>query len=371
MQNYQDKTFILEAIREAEKAVPKKVRPNPLVGAIIVNELNEIIGKGHHEKLGGPHAEVHAIQDALTNRKDLSSCTLYVSLEPCSHHGKTPPCTDLILSTGIKKVVIASMDPNPRVSGAEILREKSIEVLYLPHEEASQLNRTFNINQISGRPHYLAKIAMTLDGKIADADGNSKWLTCESSRKYVHGSLRTQTDAILSTAKTVIRDDAKLNTRFVDIEEELTAIIVDKSLSLLEASNQSLRIHYPRKKTKLVLLANKKTPADLPEHVLCPEGMFTDQGQLNFEALNRFLMQQEIYHVLVEAGGTMCASLHEAGQMDDLILFTAPKIMGEKNAVPAFQFSEKKSSNKNQHFVIKESRQFEQDIMTWYQAVDH
>jgi diaminohydroxyphosphoribosylaminopyrimidine deaminase/5-amino-6-(5-phosphoribosylamino)uracil reductase len=136
MQNYQHEVFIKEAIREARKADLKNVRPNPLVGSLVVNKSQEIIGRGHHEKCGGPHAEVHAIQEALNNVKDLSDCTLYVSLEPCSHQGKTPPCTHLILSTGIKKVVIASMDPNPRVSGAEILREKEVEVLHLHDEDA-------------------------------------------------------------------------------------------------------------------------------------------------------------------------------------------------------------------------------------------
>jgi len=371
MQNYQHEIFISETIREAKKADPKKVRPNPLVGSLVVNESNEIIGRGHHEKLGGPHAEVHAIREALTKQTDLSGCTLYVSLEPCSHQGKTPPCTDLILSSGIKKVVIASMDPNPRVSGAEILRENGVEVLHMQDEEAVELNRTFNIIQQMGRPHYLAKIAMTLDGKIADAHGNSKWLSNERSRKYVHESLRAHTDAILSTANTVIRDDAKLNIRLEEDEEELTAIVVDKSLSLLEANNQSLRIHYPRKKTKLILLTDKKIPSDLPEHVLCVEEMFTDKGQLNFKALNRFLIEQEIHHVLVEAGGKLCASLYEAGQMDDLILFTVPRIMGENIAIPAFDFAEKKSSDLDRYFVIKETQQFEHDIMTWYQAKDH
>jgi diaminohydroxyphosphoribosylaminopyrimidine deaminase/5-amino-6-(5-phosphoribosylamino)uracil reductase len=318
--------------------------------------------------LGGPHAEVHAIREALSNTKDLSNCTLYVSLEPCSHQGKTPPCTDLILSKSIKKVVIASMDPNPRVSGADILRENGVEVLLLHEEETVQLNRTFNINQSLGRPHYLAKIAMTIDGKIADANGNSKWLSNEISRKYVHESLRMQTDAILSTAKTVIQDDAKLNIRLNEGEEELTAIIVDKSLSLLEANNQSLRIHYPRKKTKLILLTNKKRPADLPEHVLCAEGMFTDQGQLDFQLLNRYLIEQGIHHVLVEAGGKLCASLYEAGQMDDLILFTVPRIMGKNSAIPAFDFAKIKSSDLNQRLAIKETMKFEHDIMTWYQT---
>jgi len=371
MQNYQDEFFILEAIREAERAEPKQVRPNPLVGAIVIDESNEIIGRGYHQNYGGPHAEVHAIQQALSKEKDLSCCTLYVSLEPCSHHGKTPPCTDLILNTGIKKVVIASMDPNPRVSGAEILQEKGVDVLYIPHEQAVQLNRTFNINQQLGRPHYLAKIAMTLDGKIADAHGNSKWLSNEHSRRYVHEVLRNQTDAILSTAKTVIRDDAKLNIRTNNEEKELTAIVVDKSLSLLESNHQSLRIHYPRNKSKLILLTNKRTPTELPEHILCAENMFSKEGLLNFESLNRFLIAQGIYHVLVEAGGKMYASLHEAGQMDDLFIFTVPIIMGDKSAIPAFDFAEKNSSDLNGRLLIKETRQFGNDLLIRYRTNDY
>ena len=139
---YLQKAFLL-----SKKANSKDIRPNPFVGAIIVDEMGEIIGEGYHKKLGEAHAEVFAIQQALENHTDLSKCTLYVTLEPCSHFGKTPPCTDLIIQHRIKKVVIGALDPNPKVSGAKILAEAGIEVEILPLPEVDQLNQVFIVNQ--------------------------------------------------------------------------------------------------------------------------------------------------------------------------------------------------------------------------------
>ena len=202
-QIYQNKAFML-----AKMANPKSVRPNPIVGAVVVDKKGNIVGEGYHQQLGGPHAEVFAIQDALTKMADLSDCTLYVTLEPCSHHGKTPPCTDLIIQHKIPTVVIGSLDPNPKVSGVQVLKDNGVEVIMSPKPEIEQLNTTFFVNQINKRPFIQLKFAATIDGKIADRFGNSKWISNEKSRAFVHEQLRNNTDAILTTAKTLITDNA-------------------------------------------------------------------------------------------------------------------------------------------------------------------
>ena len=212
--------YLHTAFLLAKRANSKNIRPNPFVGAIVVDDEGKIIGEGYHQKAGEAHAEVLAINDAFAKSKDLSNSTLYVSLEPCSHSGKTPPCTHLILEHKIPKVVIGSMDPNPLVSGAKELTDAgvNVEICILP--EIVELNNTFNINQLNKRPKYILKAATTLNGKISDRLGNSKWISNDKSRNYVHQVLRTNADAILTTATTVIKDNATMNIR-VDETKEL------------------------------------------------------------------------------------------------------------------------------------------------------
>ena len=221
--------YLHTAFLLAKRANSRDIRPNPFVGAIIVDQNGEIIGEGYHQKAGEAHAEVIAINNALLKTNDLSKFTLYVTLEPCSHVGKTPPCTSLILEHKIPKVVIGSMDPNPLVSGAALLTDRgvNVEICILP--EIVELNNIFNINQLNKRPKYILKAATTLNGKIADRFGNSKWISNEKSRAYVHQILRSNADAILTTAKTVIKDNASMNIRLPASEpRELNLIIIDK-----------------------------------------------------------------------------------------------------------------------------------------------
>lgn len=368
MQNPNDSLFLSEAIAEALKADPKKVRPNPLVGALLVDDQQQIVGRGHHAFCGGPHAEVHAIRAAATSGTDLGRCTLYVSLEPCSHQGRTPPCTELILSSGIKRVIVASMDPNPQVSGMKVLREQGVEALHMENEMAVAMNRTFWINQQKHRPHYLLKSAVTLDGRIANAKGDSKWLSGIKSREFVHSTLRKNTDAILSTAGTIIMDDARLNIRAGASEEELTAVVIDRKLQLLEPENAHLKIFYPRQTSKLILLSDNPSGSVLPENTEVISDMYHGDGQLNVTKLNQALMQRNIHHVLIEAGGKLAARLLVQKLIDDLILFTVPQIMGEDKAIPSFDFNGLSGMAGTTRFRVKETRQMDQDIMTWYQV---
>ena len=188
-----------------------KTNPNPLVGAVIVKD-GSIVGTGLHRKAGEPHAEVHAFRMAGEHAKD---ATLYVTLEPCSHFGKTPPCANLVKESGVKRVVVAMQDPNPSVAGRGInlLRDAGIEVeVGVLEEQARRLNERFIHNMLTSRPFVISKFAMTLDGKIATYSGHSQWITGEEARENVH-ELRNEVDAILVGIGTVLKDNPALTTR--------------------------------------------------------------------------------------------------------------------------------------------------------------
>jgi diaminohydroxyphosphoribosylaminopyrimidine deaminase/5-amino-6-(5-phosphoribosylamino)uracil reductase len=202
--------------------------PNPVVGAVLVKE-NQIVGMGAHLKAGEAHAEVHAIQMAGIKAK---GATLYVTLEPCSHFGKTPPCSDLVIRTGIKKVFVATTDPNPQVAGTGIerIRKAGIEVhLGLLQEEARELNKVFFYNIRTGLPFVTLKSAISLDGKTATVTGESKWITGEEARNDVH-QYRHQHDAILVGVNTLIKDNPTLTTRLASGGKNPVRIILDTHL---------------------------------------------------------------------------------------------------------------------------------------------
>jgi diaminohydroxyphosphoribosylaminopyrimidine deaminase/5-amino-6-(5-phosphoribosylamino)uracil reductase len=192
------------------------VSPNPLVGAVLVKNGVKI-GEGFHERFGGHHAEINAIRNALARKKEILGSTLYVNLEPCSHHGKTPPCVDAVIRHGIAKVVIGCMDPNPVVAGRGIalLRKNNITVRCgVRGKEAEQLNQAFFKHILTGRPFITLKAAQTSDGYIARLDGTSQWITNHWSRRYVH-QLRNENDAVLVGSGTVLQDDPELTVRSV------------------------------------------------------------------------------------------------------------------------------------------------------------
>jgi len=315
--------YLRETITLAKQIDPRLVRDNPRVGAILVNSLGEVVGKGRHEKWGEAHAEVNAINDAIQRGHHPCDCTLYVSLEPCSHTGKTPPCTSLIVETGIKKVVFASADPNPKVSGMEVLRDAGVEVTYILLEEALDLNKRFFINHLFKRPLITLKVAVTKNGMMADAEGNSKWITGTESRKYVHEVLRENVDAIFSTSKTILKDNAKLNIRTAQKIQELNTVVLDKNLALL--SNTHLAIHQDRVDSKLILVSNKESQ-QLPRHIELIEGVYT-KNEVNLSALLQNLYANyTINSLLVEAGPSLCRSLLNAGLVDELVVFTGQKV---------------------------------------------
>lgn len=312
-------THIKSAIELARTAFRASIRPNPFVGALVINERGETVGKGFHKKFGEAHAEVFAIREAIQQGADLRSCTLYVTLEPCSHTGKTPPCTDLIISSGIQKVVIGSKDPNPLVNGIEILRQAGIDVRLEASADALDLNREFFINQRFKRPYLLAKAAITADHFMARENGDSKWISSEESRKWAHLHCRSNIDAILTTAKTVIADDAKLTVRIAAEERERTVVVLDRNLNLL--NNPTLSIHYRRKESTLYLVTENTEPLDTPGSHKLIQGMYT-AGEIEFESLfSELYRNHNIYSLLIEAGPRLLNRLLQAGLVDELVVF--------------------------------------------------
>jgi diaminohydroxyphosphoribosylaminopyrimidine deaminase/5-amino-6-(5-phosphoribosylamino)uracil reductase len=353
----------------AKRANCLLIRPNPFVGAIVVNQQGEIIGEGYHQKAGAAHAEVIAIQHAKQITSDLSNCTLYVTLEPCSHTGKTPPCTNLILENKIPKVVIGSMDPNPMVSGAAILKDAGVlvEICILP--EIVELNSTFNINQINKRPKFIVKSASTLNGHIADRFGNSKWISNVKSRKYVHEVLRTNADALLTTAATVIKDNAIMNIRIDEAEAaELNLIVIDKHLEILKKENTGLGIFYKRNNTKIYIVTDKDYAHPLPEKVEMIK-IEMPNGHCDLNQLGNILLRKNICEIMVEAGGKLNAALLKDQFIDELVVFICPSLLIDNKALDLFNSDELQTIENKNRLHLLETQILDGDVLLKYQVL--
>lgn len=361
--------YLLEAFLLSKKANSKDIRPNPFVGAIIVDENDQIIGRGFHQKYGEAHAEVMAINDALTQKTDLSSCTLYVTLEPCSHYGKTPPCTQLILKNKIPKVVIGSMDPNPLVSGAEILQKEGVIVEKHQVQEIIEWNKTFRINQQLKRPQYILKTATTANGKIADRQGNSQWISNEKSRQYVHQHIRTNADAILTTAHTILKDNATMNIRVSGAAaKELNLVVIDRDLSLLEPSHQKLGIFYKRTNTRIYIISDKMPDKQVRGDVEIISTSFQD-GRIQFNELNEILLQKRLCQILVEAGATLNTAMIEQQLIDEFNVFICPSLLLDCQSINVFNSTQFHNLNNSTKLRLKETMHFDQDVLLKYEVV--
>ncbi|HGJ66805.1 TPA: bifunctional diaminohydroxyphosphoribosylaminopyrimidine deaminase/5-amino-6-(5-phosphoribosylamino)uracil reductase RibD [bacterium] len=322
-----DEKYMRLAIELAEKA-KGRTSPNPMVGAVIVKN-EEIVGRGYHQKAGTPHAEVHAIKDAGEKAKD---ATIYVSLEPCSHYGKTPPCTQAIINAGLSRVVMAMTDPNPRVngSGRKILESHGIEVTSgILEEEAFKLNEFFIKYITTKLPFVILKTAMTLDGKIATYSGKSKWITSEESRIKVH-QIRNEVDAILVGIGTVIKDDPSLTTRIPDGRDAIRIILDSHAKIPLNAKVLNLKSD-----AKTIVIVTPSAPEgkidqirQKAEVIIIPE----KDGRINIYELMKKLGEMEITSVMIEGGAEVNASALKAGIVDRVVFFIAPKIFGGKDA---------------------------------------
>ncbi|MEX0723007.1 MAG: bifunctional diaminohydroxyphosphoribosylaminopyrimidine deaminase/5-amino-6-(5-phosphoribosylamino)uracil reductase RibD [Gracilimonas sp.] len=326
--------WMQQALALAEKS-KGDVSPNPMVGCVIVSEDGEKIGEGYHKKFGEAHAEVNAI-NSIKDKKQLKNATVYVTLEPCSHHGKTPPCAAMLGKHPIGTVVVAMKDPNPAVNGKGILhlRNKGIEVeLGVMKKEAEKLNEFFIHHQTFGRPFITLKMAQTADGFLAAADGESKWITGKSSRKLVH-QWRSEYDAVLVGRTTAMVDNPSLTVRHVSGRQP-KRIVIDGPYEL----QKDLNLFSDKFEEKTIILTwNKEassTDAD-PMLRVMQQNYFRGEviqlskvdGHVDLQQAFKELGERGITSVLVEGGQQLSSALIRQGLVDKLELFIAPKLLG-------------------------------------------
>ncbi|MPV85286.1 bifunctional diaminohydroxyphosphoribosylaminopyrimidine deaminase/5-amino-6-(5-phosphoribosylamino)uracil reductase RibD [Ostreibacterium oceani] len=305
--------------------------PNPRVGCVIVN-AGEVVGEGYHQRAGEPHAEVHALKSAGSKA---AGATAYVTLEPCSHVGKTPPCADALIAAGIKTVVIGCQDPNPLVAGRGIAQLKAANITVktgVLAPECEALNPGFFKRMRTGRPWVRVKIAMSLDGRIATQTGASQWITSEASRLAVQ-QLRAGACAVLTSSRTVMIDNPALNVRIPPdppqspcLMRQPTRVIVDSQLTI---SPDSQILHLPGKVIifyhrapveKETALASLATLIQAPSH----------NGRVDLSAVMKTLGELGHNEILVEAGGLFAGALLSADLIDELIVYQAPLLLGHQ-----------------------------------------
>jgi diaminohydroxyphosphoribosylaminopyrimidine deaminase / 5-amino-6-(5-phosphoribosylamino)uracil reductase len=328
----EDRIHLARAIELAEQG-RGRVSPNPLVGAVIANGAG-VEGEGFHRAVGSPHAEIEAIRAA--GDRDLSDATLYVSLEPCCHHGRTPPCTDAIRQAGIKRVVVASDDPSEHASGRGlgILRDDGIEVVLAPEdlaERARLLNQPFRKHARSGRPWVLFKSAMTLDGKVATRSGDSKWISGETSRERAH-HWRGECDAVAVGIGTALADDPLLTARVDGVVRQPRRVVFD-SLGRLPLEAKLVRGARRLPLTVVVSRAAPRAATDALEthgiDVIVAPG--ENEPARVISALDQ-LGAAGITSILLEGGPHLAGAFLDAGEMDEVRLFLAPVILGGRKA---------------------------------------
>jgi diaminohydroxyphosphoribosylaminopyrimidine deaminase/5-amino-6-(5-phosphoribosylamino)uracil reductase len=321
------------ALRQAKKGLGR-TSPNPSVGAVIVRD-GKIIASGYHKRAGASHAEVEAL--AKIGGRGRKNDTLYVTLEPCNHHGRTPPCTEAILRSGIKRVVVGTRDPNPKVSGGgcENLTEKGVEVRRgILEAECRRLNEAFFKFATTGRPFVVAKSALTLDGWSATATGHSRWVTNEKSRQFVH-RLRDRLDGVLVGVGTVLADDPMLTTRLKRGKgKDPVRIIVDTDLRISEKANV-LNSHSSAP-TLMAIGPDvppqrlRRTERNGVKNLVCP----TKEGGIDLAALMDILGGMDITSLLVEGGSAIMGSVIRQRLVDKFYIFKAPKILGGNDGIP-------------------------------------
>ncbi len=327
-----DVEYMKEALRQAKRGLGR-TSPNPAVGAVVVHE-EKVIAKGFHRKAGLPHAEVEALEK-LGGRAD--GCTLYVTLEPCNHYGKTPPCTEAILKSGIRRVVVGMKDPNPHVSGDGCARlaESGLEVKAgVLDRECRRLNESFIKFVVEKRPFVMAKSAMTLDGWTATATGDACWITNEESRRYVH-RLRDRVDAVMVGVGTVVADDPMLTTRLRGgTGKDPLRIVVDTSLR----TPPGAKVLNSRSAAPTIFVVGSESaarhikgfPEDKVTAIVCP----TRSGRIDLAVLMDILGRMSLTSLLVEGGARIMGSMIRRDLIDKFYIFKAPKILGGNDGIP-------------------------------------
>ena len=310
-----------------------RVNPNPVVGAVIAAG-GTVLGEGWHEELGGCHAEVNAI--SACGGADLADATLYVTLEPCCHFGRTPPCTDAILAAGIRRVVVGSDDPTGKASGRGlgILRDEGVEIVMVDGDLARRarlLNQSFRKHARTGRPWVLFKSAMTLDGKVATHDGDSKWISGVESRELAH-HWRASVDAVAIGIGTALADDPQLTARVENVQRQPTRIVFD-ALARLPLSSQLVGAAAEAPLIVIVSRAAPRTELDALEAAGVEVMLATGENEpARVRSALDQLGAKDIAAVLLEGGPHLGGAFLDAGEIDEVRLFLAPMLLGGRSA---------------------------------------
>lgn len=314
------KKYMDLAIKLAEKG-RGLTSPNPMVGCIVVKR-GRIVGKAYHKKAGEEHAEVLAISDA---GKKAANSTMYVNLEPCSHWGRTPPCTEKIVEAGVREVIIGMKDPNPLVDGFRELKFRGIKTkIGILEKEAKKLNEAYAKYIKTKKPFVSIKVAMSLDGRIATATGDSKYITSKEARAYVH-QLRSEADAVMVGLNTVLRDNPELTPRLVKGKDPVK-VVVDSSLKIPKSCNLM------KDPSKLIIATTNKASKNeikkLQQKGVNIVTTKSKKGMVDLRDLMRQLGKHEITSVMIEGGSELNSSAIRAGVVDKILIFAAPKIIG-------------------------------------------
>jgi len=361
-----DEYYIKRCFKLAQKGIGK-VTPNPLVGAVIV-ENNKIISESFHKKYGEYHAERNAI-NKLPENYDFSNSTIYINLEPCTHHGKTPPCCDLIIKKKFKRVVFAMKDPNPLVAGKSIEKLKKNNIQYdfgVLEYQAKYLNRFFIKHIQSKLPYLTIKVAQSINGKIASYNYKSKWLSNELSRKDVHSN-RSKYDAILVGTNTVLKDKPSLNVRLTKGRNP-KRIILDRNLSLnpddiYNESNLS--------DTILISSIKNKNSLKLEEIKNKVNVILVDESddKLNLKSAFEKIGELGINSIYIESGSKLSSNLLENNLIDEIIIYQTPKFLGK--GISLFDEYEIDNPNVINEFYLHKFKRFDDDVKLIYTKINY
>jgi len=353
-----DAFYMAQAISLAKKG-RYTTDPNPRVGCVLVRD-GAVIGQGWHVKAGQGHAEI----EALKNLPDAKGATAYVTLEPCSHQGRTPPCCDALIRAGVSRVVAAMQDPNPKVSGSglEKLKEAGIEVICgVLQEDALALNRGFIKRMTENRPFVRSKLAMSLDGRTAMASGESKWITSNEARADVH-RLRAESSAILTGINTVLADDPALNARIDEDVLQPVRVVLDTHLNMPVTAQMA---KLPERSLILTCAQNQQKQSALQQAGFEVYQLPDKNGRLDLHAVMDFLGQQQINELLVEAGSVLNGALLAEDLVDEYVIYMAPCILGDQGRglfnLPGLQ----RMADKKQ-LKLRDVRQVGQDLKLTY-----
>ena len=362
-----DEQFMVQALRLAKRAYGQ-TSPNPMVGAVLVQD-GEVIGRGWHHRAGAPHAEIEALADAARRQRSVSGATVYVTLEPCCTHGRTPPCTDALIRAGVTRVVVAAVDPNPRHAGRGLvlLREAGITVdSGVLEAESNRLNEAFNHWIVHRIPWVTAKSAMTLDGKIATASGESKWITGPKSRSHAQ-RLRLSADAVLVGVETVLADDPSLTVRTQPGFRRPAWHPVKLRIILDTRARTPLGcrlVSDDGKASTLIVVSESADPAKIAALqarvtvIRAPER----EGRIDLQWLMPELGRMGILHLLVEGGGTVLASFFGASLVHRIAFFYAPRILGGEESRRSVAGRGFRSLAEAPGLTEVESRRFGEDL---------